>query len=237
MPSPDLSHSLVPWERFCARHQDHPALRSPTLYAIPEGLLNAIEQESPDFLTTTEKRFERDLARYGGVGFHCGRPIRFRLFGEMQRQALNAAESQWRRRIEASVHRIEQLFEEYMTSLDRHRAEVDVHRRQRDEFRNRVLERQRGYVGWLLTNPDFRSERDAFFAQWMRRLRLASRETGVPLSQERLPRTTPRKSTRHFRQTQCSSYGNGDLRPWQLRTCLCRWIPVLSVQASEIRRL
>jgi hypothetical protein len=198
MPSPDLSHSLAPWERFCARHHDHPELQGHTLYAIPEGLLKAIEQEAPDLLSSSEKRFERDLARYGGVGFHCGRPIPFRLFGEVQRQPLNAAESKWRRRIESSARRIERLVDENMSSLGRHQAEVDARRRRRNEFRNRVLERQRGYVGWLLTNPDFRAERDAFFAQWMRRLRLASRETGIPISHEQRPRTTPRKTIRHF---------------------------------------
>jgi hypothetical protein len=198
MPSPDLSHSHVPWEQFSARHQDHPALLGQTLYAIPDGLLNAIEQESPEFLTTREKRFERDLARYRGVGFHCGRPIRFRLFAEMQRRPLNSAESRWRRQIGKSERQIDQLFTEYMESLGRPQGNVEAHRLQRDEFRNRVLERQRGYVGWLLTNADFRAERDAFFAQWMRRLRLASRETGVPLSQQQRPRTTPRKPTRQF---------------------------------------
>jgi hypothetical protein len=198
MPSPDLSHSLLPWERFCERHPDHPALRNNTLYAIPEGLLRAIEQESPDFLTATEKRFERDLARYGGVGFHCGRPIRFKLFGEMQRQPFNPAESRWRQRIDAAERRIDQSFEEYMTSLGRHQAEVVAHRQQRDEFRKRILERQRGYVGWLLTNPDFRAQRDGFFAQWMRRLRLASRESGVSLDQGQRPSKTPRKTTRDF---------------------------------------
>jgi hypothetical protein len=198
MPSPDLSHSLLPWERFCARNQDHPALQGDSLYAIPEGLLRAIEQEAPEFLTTGEKKFERDLARYGGVGFHHRRPIRIKLFGDMQRQPLNAAESQWRRRVEAAGRRIEQLFNEYMESLGRRQYEVEVHRQRRDEFRTRVLERQRGYVGWLLTNPDFRAERDAFFTQWKRRLRLASREIGEPISREQLPNRRPHKRAQPF---------------------------------------
>src|SRR5580704_1757288 len=98
MPSPDLSRILLPWERFCARHDDHPAIQSHTLYAIPERLLDAIEQEAPDFLTAREKRFERDLARFGGVGFHCGRPIRFALLPELQPRALDADDRKWQRR-------------------------------------------------------------------------------------------------------------------------------------------
>jgi hypothetical protein len=198
MPSPDLSRTLLPWERFCARHDDHPALQSHTLYAIPERLLDAIEQESPDFLTAREKRFERDLARFGGVGFHCGRPIRFALLPELQPRALDADDRKWQRRLDATNREIDQRQYEQMVLLGRTDAQVQQHRRQSEQFRSRIIERQRGYVGWLLTNPDFRAERDAFFARWKNALRRASKNDGEPISLGQRPDRMPRKRTREF---------------------------------------
>jgi len=194
----DASRDSARWSQFEARHRNNPALRGNALYAIPERLLDAIEQEAPDFLAAREKRFERDLARYGGVGFHCGRPIRFGLFPEMQPAVLNADDRKWQRQLKATDRKIDQLQYEQMVLLGRSDAQVEAHYRQREQFRSRVIERQRGYVGWLLTNPAFRAERDAFFDRWKRELGRALERDGVPLCLDQLSGKTPPKRTRDF---------------------------------------
>jgi hypothetical protein len=189
---------LLAWDRFRARHRNNPALEDHTLYAIPEGLVNAIEQEVPDLLASREKRFERDLACYGGVGFHNGQPIRFALLPEMKRTKLTADESKLQRRIQKSDREIRQLFNEHWRLLGRNEAQVQAYLGRVEQFRSRVVERQRGYVGWLLTNPDFRTDRDVFFTQWKNVLRRASEQDGEPLSLGQRPGTRPPKRTRHF---------------------------------------
>jgi hypothetical protein len=194
----DANRDSARWRQFGARYHGTPALIGNALYAIPERLLDAIEQEAPDFFSAREKRFERDLARYGGVGFHRGQPIRFALLPEMQPAALNADDRKWQRRLEATDHKIDQLRYEQMVLLGRSEAQVQLHYRQREQFRSRVIERQRGYVGWLLTNPDFRAEREAFFAQWKNALRRVSENDGGPLSLGQRPDKMPRERTRRF---------------------------------------
>jgi hypothetical protein len=189
---------LLAWDRFRARHQNNPALEDHTLYAIPEGLLKAIEKEAPALLAPREKRFERDLARYGGVGFHKGQPIHFGLLPEMKRTALSTDELKRLRRLKKSDRELQRIFNKQMRLLGRSEAQVQAYHRRREQFRNRVIERQRGYVGWLLTHPDFRTERDAFFARWKTVLRRASENDGQPLSLGQRPDTLPPKRTRHF---------------------------------------
>jgi hypothetical protein len=167
---------LLPWERFRARHGGNPQLRNDTLYAVPEGLLKAIDLEAPDFFAAREKRFERDLARYGGVGFHRGQPIRFALLPEMKRTALSTDELKRLRQLQKSDGELQQLFNRHMRLLGRSEAQVHAYHGRREQFRSRVIERQRGYVGWLLTNADFRTERDAFFTRWKNVLRRASEQ-------------------------------------------------------------
>lgn len=189
---------MLAWDRFRARHQNNPALEDHTLYAIPEGLVNAIEHEAPDLLAPREKRFERDLARYGGVGFHKGQPIHFALLPEMKRTALSTDELKRLRRLQKSDRAIQQIFNSHMRLLGRSEAQVQAYHGRREQFRNRVIERQRGYVGWLLTNADFRAERDAFFTRWKNVLRRASDNDGQPLSLGQRPDTRPPKKTRDF---------------------------------------
>jgi hypothetical protein len=198
MSSRNNSSGLLTWDRFRARHRDNPALEDHTLYAIPGGLVNAIEQEAPDFLASREKRFERDLARYGGVGFHKEQPIRFTLLPEMKRTALSTDESTRLRRLQKSDRELQRLFNEHMRLLGRSEAQVQAYQGRREQFRSRVIERQRGYVGWLLTHPDFRTERDTFFARWKNVLRRASENDGQPLSLGQRPDKLPPKRTRDF---------------------------------------
>ena len=167
-----------------------------------------------DFLAAREKRFERDLARYGGVGFHCGRPIRFALFPEMQPAVLNADDRKWQRRLEATDRKIDQLQYEQMVLLGRSDAQVEVHYRQREQFRSRVIERQRGYVGWLLTNPAFRAERDAFFDRWKQGAAAVRwKETAYHFVLTNYPAKRRRRGRGIFGRTGSSSSGNGALRP------------------------
>ena len=49
-----------------------------------------------------------------------------------------------------------------------------------------------------ISNPDFRAERNAFFAQWKNVLRRASENDGAPLSLGQRPDKMPRKRTRDF---------------------------------------
>ena len=198
MSSQKLSNGLLAWNRLCARHRGNPALEDHTLYAIPEGLVNAIEQEVPDLLAPREKRFERDLARYGGVGFHKAQPIRFALLPEMKRTALSTDELKRLRHLKKMDREIQQLFDRHMRLLGRSEAQVQAYHGRLGQFRSRVIERQRGYVGWLLTHREFRTERDCFFARWKKEVRLAADETGEPLSLGQRPTTKPPKRARHF---------------------------------------
>ena len=65
----------TPWEDFSWRYARHPVLESDTIYALPEGLVDAIACEIPDFFTEKDREFERDLSLIAGVGFFLRHPI------------------------------------------------------------------------------------------------------------------------------------------------------------------
>jgi hypothetical protein len=173
---------LARWSGFKALYRGNPALEQETLYAIPEKLLSAIAKEAPSLLSAKERRFERDLSRYGGVGFHRGSPISFPFLPESQLAPLDAEDRKWNRRLQESATGIRQLEVDLMRSMGRSELQVDNQHRRTEGFRDRILQRQRGYVGWLLTEPAFRSERDAFCAQWQKESRGQMRAFGTVAS-------------------------------------------------------
>jgi hypothetical protein len=198
MPAMRRKDSLARWKLFKARHRGHPALHEETLYALPPKLLTAIENEAPALLDRHERRFEQDLSRYSGVGFYRERLITFPLLPGMPPAPLSANERQWNQRVEKTGKALDQLGDDLLSSLGRNPLQIEEHRRRFERFQQRIVERQRGYAGWLLTQAAFREERDSYCAKWQKESRRQMVRFGMPASLSSLQFTTAAESDRAF---------------------------------------
>lgn len=155
------------WAAFVERHHGNPFLKLDPLYALPEALIDiiagnpskesAIERQgvAPNFLTKQEDAFERDLARTVSGGFFQQRPFECLLLGKCDDPKLARLSHQ----IEAEL--VENLKDEGVNPKLTQKA-LDAH----GDYQTLANERAVGYAGWLLTNSQFRRERDELRSTW-----------------------------------------------------------------------
>lgn len=141
------------YREFCARHAQSPHLKLEPLYALPEELLRHILEQIPNWLAVDEWRFEQDLQQlcdgYGVIAVNYGEPI-----GHPNLVSL------------PMPHITEQEFREL--GWDQYATQQGMVNSLRlgSERLDPILKRQEAYLGWLLTNPQFRTERDGLRTRW-----------------------------------------------------------------------
>jgi hypothetical protein len=153
------------WKLFVAAYKEqYPALAESAVYALPERLIKAVEQHVPGFFLPDDLIFERNLTRLGGAGFFQGRPFVHPL---LEKRQLDPREAEAWKVIDDSsrqaIQRIEEMLDAGMRDIGRSPAQIRQFHRERKKFDARSRLRQMSYLGWLLTNPCFQSERVAFF--------------------------------------------------------------------------
>ena len=152
----DGNAGLEDWRQFSTTHAGHPALKDDVIYALPAKLIDAIvsEPKLKTFFSDDDLAFEHDLAALAGGGFFLQRPFQstFRsdhLFDEVRRTDREL------RRSHLSDH---------ATSIKR---DLRAERPDRLQAASRDIRLSRwGFAGWLVTDPVFRAERDAFRNRW-----------------------------------------------------------------------
>jgi hypothetical protein len=169
------------WQEFSGRHAGHRFLGLDPLYALTVPIIDAIQAELPDFFTGPDELFERDLARTASVFFHG----RAQGFGERYRQADPETGLTLEQRHERSAQAIDEMLTEELRRDGLSDAEIHVHFEQRAAERQVVDARQEAYVGWLVSNPDFRAEVADLRASWEE----VVRERGVFPAYPRWPDT------------------------------------------------
>jgi hypothetical protein len=163
---PNVSHAA--WTKFIEIHGKHPASQSPVLYALPNDLVDAINQEMPDFFSIDDAKFEQDLATLSGGGFFLHRPFTYiaipgrEVLREERKVVADLAS-----RHEASARRIREMLVDEMRSVGYSNEQIAEWEQAKIAEKEKVAERQQGYAGWLITNPGFWEEREAFRASWL----------------------------------------------------------------------
>lgn len=149
---PGLRNWYSELEQFRTRHEATEHVDTNPLYPLPQRLLQAIRREMPGWLSRAELAFEADLAEL------C----------DGQKVAVFFDELQTHRLLVSTTHSPigdDQL--QAMANADgRTPAAIALairHAEQSAQLMNSQLE---AYVGWLLTDPTFRHERDELRAQW-----------------------------------------------------------------------
>jgi hypothetical protein len=168
------------WIELVARYAKHPALQIDTVYALPKALIDVISEEVPDLLSEDELRFERDLARLGGFGFFLRLPIDYpplrsvyRLDPIPPKLATSMAKS------EAGIH---ELMADEMRKSGRSEGEIERYFARHAEIAADIQRRQIGYLGWLVTNPEFQCDCIQFRRRWRRKILVTRSMPEIPVS-------------------------------------------------------
>jgi hypothetical protein len=148
------------WDKFCRRQAGQPFLANGTLYALTEKIVDAVKAEVPDFFTPKEERFERDLARTASFGFfHCcamDLPVHP---GPAPKRGFETRHARSSRDLQ------EMLATDYARSGISANQIKDLFE-QESERTDFVERRQDAYVGWLVTNRQFRTELKKLRRAW-----------------------------------------------------------------------
>jgi hypothetical protein len=170
-PSPSTDAIVFPsgelmgknWSELAKRHPKH-RMRAEAIYALPEVLIDVLE--SKQFLSQDEAVFERNLMQLGGVGFFRKALISFPWLPWNDVKVLDPKWIRSRQRAERTGANIEALMRTEIRRAGRNDQQIEELQRRQQAFVQRIRQRQRGYVGWLVTNHEFRNDRDRLRALW-----------------------------------------------------------------------
>jgi hypothetical protein len=133
------------WRQFAERHAGNPFLELDPLYSLPEKLIKAIIRKARQFFTPDELTFEKDLAR-------------------LDRDDSNRGQAQAKRRRD--------LLTRQMQERGMNPRTVAAYFEEEDQRRRAIKSRIEAYAGWLVTNRQFRAERDDLQRDWGRRVEI-----------------------------------------------------------------
>jgi hypothetical protein len=150
------STEAAAWDAFRTRHDGHRFLEPGTpLYVIDPQLKNLIRREIPRFFTSRDSAFENDLAETVSVGFVDERAIGLKRINP----ALDA-------RMKQSSGQIEEMLAEEYEKQGVKRSLIKLFDVKRADHVADIEHRQRGFLGWLVTNPDYWNEVAKLRGKW-----------------------------------------------------------------------
>jgi hypothetical protein len=144
------------WLALCHRF---PSLTSgkEAIYALPPKLIERIQAESKHFFNAEQLEFEAALAAGGRTGFFRGYSFKHPLL-DTEPESDPECDA-----IDADLRR---SLEEQMRSYGASRDEIDEYFATERRHKGEIAARARGYIGWLVTDPAFRSMRNQFRRNW-----------------------------------------------------------------------
>lgn len=186
------------WKRLVAPYSGTALLTGDPIYALPQGLIDAICIEVPGLFTEEEERLERSLANLAGLGFFLERPIAHpSLTSPLQPLDVKVAETR-RKRHRQSADQIRDMQAKQIEERGFDQSAVENYFATHSLFKRKVDERQAGYAGWLVTSPDFHRERDDFRNRWEQEIKELGRFPKFPTSIVGERPTVPKKCEREF---------------------------------------
>lgn len=173
---------LSAWQTFLSRYPKRASEFGDAIYAIPDGLIDAVLQDVPGVLRPEDVQFERDLTRLSGIGFVFGRPIVFPALEQAQRSSVLEDPNTSTDRLDRTSAAIIELLDEEKQRSGLSTSQIKELKTRAEQHKRIVAERQLAYAGWLVTNSAFRLEREAIKKKWDRRIRREQRFPSLPIS-------------------------------------------------------
>ncbi|HEY7422866.1 MAG TPA: hypothetical protein VH682_01275 [Gemmataceae bacterium] len=161
------------WDEFASRHVGQPFLICVTLYSLNESILDAIQAEIPGFFAKDHEKFERDLASTASFGFFCQHALGF---SESDASSVASLDERHARSDKA----IEDMLKEDFRRAGVSDAEIQSSFAAGKERREVIDIRKNGYIGWLVTNRQFREEVRCLRAAWEDQIRNLGRFPRFP---------------------------------------------------------
>lgn len=150
------------WDELCASFPDQTRKKN-SLYAIPRDLIERIQAEAKGFFSAEQLAFETALCDGGRTGFFRGWSFRYPLL-ENSREPDGECD--------AVERRIRTLTIDLIRATGAGEREIDEYFAVEKRMKQEVAARERGYVGWLVTDPGFHIARAGFQRTWPTRLQI-----------------------------------------------------------------
>jgi hypothetical protein len=170
------------WSEFAARFCGNPALQQDALYALPVALIEAVRQEVPRLWSKDDVQFERELARVSPAGFFLQRPFRFPVLPAPDPDVPDESSRMLAERGEAAGEQLRMLLAEELQGCGKSKLATENYFKRQAANQQKVLHRQRGYVGWLVTDRGFHLSRQAFWDRWGLQIRKTREMPRLPIS-------------------------------------------------------
>lgn len=211
-----------PWTVFQVTFPDHVARYGQELIALPEGLLETLNEMLPGVLNDDDIAFESALRRAAGIGFSNRQPIHMPAMA--RRQKLAPTKEAWRDRSASSAAAIQEMLDEEMRRDGLNELEISERRQKAAEFERSADERELGYVAWLITCREFQRDLADFRKSWGTKIELDGAFPALPTALLDLNPPAVPPSERPFYDDYCSLF-----RKWCLHT-LAGWDLPLPMQ-------
>ena len=177
LPIVDKPHPA--WVRFEQKYPRHPVLQDDAICAMPDTLVNAILCEMPDFFSSREEQFERDLAQMAGGGFFLQQPFGYApIAGSTLADSPGKQSQRWRK----IDQKIKKTLAEDMRGHGRHPLQVESYFAAQKEIDRKIDDRKWGYAGWLALNPDYRKDCACFRDCWEDKIKQIGGFPTLPMS-------------------------------------------------------
>ena len=208
------------WVAFAETCKGHTALRSDTIYALPEPLIDAIAAEIPDFWNEEEEHFERDLARLGGAGFFLKRSFSYQFLPgpKLAEEEARVSREMDERQTKAAGE-IRQLMSGSMRECGRRDYQIEAYWTAEEQMLERFDARKWGYAGWLVTHPEFHRACDLFRRKWKSKINKLRGFPVQPMSFFGEVPPDPQEEDRRFYEAYtrfCQSWALHSFATWEL---------------------
>lgn len=209
-------------------------------YAVPKKLIRAIENLK--LLSKDEIKFENELRSRGRSGFWHGGSFACEILDSDKQLREECQSSDLDRRHHDVDQQIQELLDGESLRAGEDRDEIRNHAKNADQTAELALRLRRGFVGWLVTCPQFRREAAALEKLWSENIRplsqlpiLTDLANGSALEalwgREKPTTKSPRRSQSSAIARTVAAQADMFLQRWGLER-LCTWdLPVPAAPA------
>lgn len=189
----NLDPRFQSWRQLVAKFRGDARFCDDPIYALPEKLINAICTDVPGLFSSDDETMERSLTKLAGQGFFLGRSIAHPSLPVTLRGVdLSSADRKLKEDFEGAAERNREMLIQEMRERGLSDQEVARHVAADKAYKQKIAERQAGYVGWLVTNPEFHRDRDQFRNRWEAKIDARGRFPHFPISMfGELPESPP----------------------------------------------
>lgn len=174
------AENYAAWNDLKKRYPDQSCLDKDEIYALPVGLINALNKHLPDLWTQEDLQFEHDLNEIAGMGLFLKQPFWYPLLKEYFPPTNDDARHFLAEHTRIN-HKLRSAIEEDMRGNGSSDSMIQKHFEEEEKYKLQAQERQIGYAGWLVTSPEFQLCKAAFKSEWWEQINQEGEYPSIPL--------------------------------------------------------